>query len=64
MMFMMCFIKKCRACKKPIFPILPSVVNVKNEIDYFISKGNINFPDEVLFGNALGKIMNTSKPKT
>ncbi len=49
--------KKMRECKKPIFPILPSVVNVKNEIDYFISKDNINFPDEVLFGNALAKTM-------
>ena len=54
--------KKMRECKKPIFPVLPSVVNVKNEIDYFISKGNINFPDEVLFGNALAKIANTPKP--
>lgn len=54
--------KKMRECKKPIFPILPSVVNVKKEIDYFISKGNINFPDEVLFGNALSKIYKTEKP--
>ncbi|WP_456379147.1 acetate--CoA ligase family protein [Lutibacter sp.] len=53
--------KKIRACKKPIFPILPSVVNVKNEIEYFISKGNINFPDEVLFGNALAKTIVNSK---
>ncbi|MEX1384298.1 acetate--CoA ligase family protein, partial [Lutibacter sp.] len=56
--------KKMRDCKKPIFPILPSVVNVKKEIDYFVSKGNINFTDEVLFGNALGKVLNTTKPKT
>ncbi len=54
--------KKMRACSKPIFPILPSVENVKKEIEYFISKGNINFPDEVLFGNALTKIVNTNKP--
>ena len=54
--------KKMRECKKPIFPVLPSVVNVKKEIDYFISKGNINFPDEVLFGNALAKIYKTEKP--
>ncbi|WP_456462939.1 CoA-binding protein, partial [Lutibacter sp.] len=40
--------KKMRTCKKPIFPVLPSVVNVKKEIDYFISKGNVMFPDEVL----------------
>jgi len=54
--------KKIRECKKPIFSVLPSVVNVKNEIDSFISKGNTNFPDEVLFGNALAKIAKTSKP--
>ncbi|MBE0422575.1 MAG: acetate--CoA ligase family protein [Lutibacter sp.] len=54
--------KKMRECEKPIFPVLPSVVNVKKEIDYFISKGNINFPDEVLFGNALAKIYKTEKP--
>ena len=56
--------KKMLVCKKPIFPILPSVVNVKKEIDYFILKGNINFPDEVLFGNALGKVANTPKTET
>lgn len=54
--------KKMRECKKPVFPVLPSIVNVKKEIDYFISKGNINFPDEVLFGNALAKVFNVSKP--
>ncbi len=55
--------KKMKTCKKPIFPILPSVVNVKKEIAYFTSKGNIHFSDEVLFGNALGKVINTAKPK-
>lgn len=56
--------KKMSECSKPIFPILPSVVNAKKEIDYFIRKGNINFPDEVLFGNALAKIFKTTKPIT
>lgn len=54
--------KKIRSSNKPIFAILPSVVNVKNEIDYFIKKGNICFNDEVLFGNALGKVTNTKTP--
>ncbi len=56
--------KKMRTCKKPIFPVLPSVVNVKKEIDYFISKGNVMFPDEVLFGNALAKTFKPSIPNT
>lgn len=54
--------EKMKSCRKPIFPILPSVVNVKNEIDYFLSLGRINFPDEVVFGNALAKIYNTPPP--
>jgi acetate---CoA ligase (ADP-forming) len=54
--------KKIRECKKPIFPILPSVINVKEEIHEFIEKGNINFPDEVIFATALVKVLNTPKP--
>ena len=54
--------EKMSTCRKPIFPILPSVINVKNEIDYFLSLGRINFPDEVVFGNALAKVYNTPAP--
>ncbi|MDP3352134.1 MAG: acetate--CoA ligase family protein, partial [Flavobacteriaceae bacterium] len=54
--------QKMLSCKKPIFPILPSVVNVKEEIDSFLSKGRINFPDEVQFGEALSKVFFTAKP--
>ena len=55
--------EKMQVCKKPIYPILPSVINVKKEIDYFISLGGINFPDEVVFGRALSKVFHTEKPK-
>lgn len=55
---------KMKTCKKPIFPILPSVENVKNEIKYFIEKGNINFPDEVIFGEALAKAFNNKSKLT
>lgn len=54
--------EKMKTCKKPIYPILPSIINVKEEIDAFIAKGRINFPDEVVFGNALAKVYNTPKP--
>lgn len=53
--------KKIKSCKKPIYAILPSIVNVKDEISDFISKGNIAFTDEVLFGKSLAKVYNTSK---
>jgi acetyltransferase len=53
--------QKIKTCKKPIYAILPSVVNVKEEIANFIAKSNIAFQDEVLFGKALGKIYNQPK---
>jgi acetyltransferase len=52
-----------KTCKKPIYPILPSVVNVKDEIADFIAKGNVAFDDEVLFGSALGKVYQASVPQ-
>ena len=54
--------EKMRTCKKPIYPILPSVVNADDDIKYFQSKGNINFTDEVVLGHALSKVHNTIKP--
>lgn len=48
--------------KKPIYPILPSVVNVADEIRYFQDKHNISFPDEVVFGKALTKAYSTPEP--
>ena len=54
--------EKMKTCKKPIFPVLPSIINVKKEIEHFLAKGRINFPDEVVLGNSLAKIYNTSKP--
>ena len=54
--------EKMRTCKKPIYPILPSVINVKDDLAYFISEGNVNFPDEVLLGKALTKVQNSTRP--
>ena len=55
--------KKIRECKKPIFPVLPSIINVKDEIEDFIAKGRINFPEECVLGNAICKVYNTPKPQ-
>ncbi len=41
---------------KPLYPVLPSVINVKDEIAYFIEKGGQVFFDEVALGKALGKV--------
>ncbi len=55
--------EKMKTCKKPIFPVLPSIINVKDEIQEFIDRGNINFPEECVLGNAICKVYNTPKPQ-
>ena len=55
--------QKMKTCKKPIFPVLPSIINVKDEIEDFIAKGRINFPEECVLGNAICKVYHTPKPQ-
>ncbi len=55
--------EKMKTCRKPIFPVLPSIINVKDEINDFIAKGRINFPEECVLGNAICKIYHTPKPQ-
>jgi len=54
--------EKMKACRKPIYPILPSVINVKEDVAHFLAHGNVNFPDEVLLGKALTKVIHTPQP--
>lgn len=54
--------EKMRTCKKPIFPILPSVVQAAKAVDHFLSLGRINFTDEVTLGKALSKAYFTKQP--
>lgn len=54
---------KLDICSKPIFPVLPSVINARKEINQFLDKGHINFPDEVVLGKALAQVYNTPKPE-
>ena len=39
--------KKMEECKKPIFPVLPSIVTAGPEVKSFVKKGHVNFSDEV-----------------
>lgn len=54
--------EKMKTCKKPIFPVLPSIINAADEVAEFLSKGRINFPDEVVLGNAIAKTLHTARP--
>ena len=55
---------KLEACSKPIYPVLPSVINAQHEIHDFMEAGHVNFPDEVVLGRALVAIYNTPAPQT
>ena len=54
--------KKIRECRKPIFPILPSLHTAGPEVAEFLAKGHVNFSDEVTLATALSQIMRTPKP--
>ena len=53
---------KLDICSKPVYPVLPSVINAGREIQQFIDNGNINFPDEVILGTALAQVFKTPSP--
>lgn len=55
-------IDKMKECRKPIYPVLPSVMNAKDEIAHFHGRDGISFPDEVALGSAIVKIVNRPKP--
>ncbi len=54
--------RKIRECKKPVFPILPSLHTAGPEVAEFLKKGHVNFSDEVILATALSQIMRTPQP--
>lgn len=54
--------KKIQECRKPIFPILPSMNTAGPEVAEFLAKGHVNFADEVTVANCLVRVMNTPNP--
>lgn len=51
-----------KKAKKPLYPILTSVVNSHSEIQKFQEEGHISFPEEVQFGMSFSKVMNAPPP--
>ena len=56
--------EKMQTCRKPIFPILPSINTAGAEVAAFLAKGHVNFADEVTLGTALSRIVNAPQPAT
>lgn len=54
--------KKMAECKKPVFPIMPSLLTAKEEMEEFISKGRVIFTDETELSKAVAKVFKTPKP--
>jgi acetyltransferase len=54
--------EKMNSGKKPIFPILPSVIQAAEEVSLFHTMGHVNFTDEVSFGYVLSRIYRRNKP--
>ena len=54
--------QKIKECKKPIFPILPSLHTAGPEVEAFLKRGHVNFSDEVTLATALSQIMHTPQP--
>lgn len=54
--------EKIRTSAKPIFPVLPSTLTAKNEVEAFVAKNRAYFPDEVNLAIALSRIYYTHKP--
>ena len=54
--------QKIQECRKPIFPILPSVSTAGPEVQEFLKRGHVNFSDEVTLATALTQIMKTPEP--
>ena len=54
--------QKILECRKPIFPVLPSLHTAGPEVEEFLAKGHVNFSDEVTLATALSQIMRTPAP--
>ena len=54
--------QKIQECKKPIFPILPSVHTAGPEVAEFLKKGHVNFSDEVTLATTLTRVISPPPP--
>ncbi len=54
--------EKIAISKKPIFPVLPSILTADKEVKAFTDKGGVFFSDEVTLGSALARVFNTPSP--
>lgn len=54
--------EKMKTCKKPIFPVAPSITTAAEETAEFVEKGNVFFSDEATLAHALSLTIKTPAP--
>lgn len=54
--------EKMKTCKKPIFPVTPTIVGAPEAVEYLQSFGNSTFLDEVTAAKSIGKIYHSPLP--
>ncbi len=54
--------EKISSCSKPVYPVMPSVINAAEERKSFTAKGRFCFSDEVALGHALVQVADTPAP--
>lgn len=53
---------KIDVCNKPIYPVLPSVLNARREMERFLEMGYTHLTDEVVLGTALAAVLHNRPP--
>lgn len=53
--------EKMNTCKRPIYPVLSSLMNAEKEIKTFLANGRVTFSDEVTLGKALAHVQSATK---
>ncbi len=56
-------LEKIKTTRKPIYPILTSVINAENAIETFQEAGGISFNEEAAFGKAFVEMAKTPQPE-
>jgi acetyltransferase len=54
--------QRMKSATKPVYPIMPSLITAREEVQEFVGKGNVFFPDEVVFGQAVARVFHTPGP--
>lgn len=55
-------LKKQKSCRKPLYVVMPSVLNTKSDMEEYVRRGGLFFQDEVGLAQALSKVYHSHAP--